>query len=112
MSGSLRLTLSPSSGLHSPPLLGTAAVPGLMAPIPNGFPGVLPFPGSHPALETVYANGLVPYPGNWESALEPRTVSRVGLVTEGHTWIPTALHPVHGRAEQGVAQAGVGAGNS
>lgn len=35
-----------------------------MAPIPNGFPGVLPFPGNHPALETVYANGLVPYPGN------------------------------------------------
>lgn len=60
------LTLSPSSGLHSPPLLGTAAVPGLVAPIPNGFPGVLPFPGSHPALETVYANGLVPYPGNFQ----------------------------------------------
>lgn len=56
-----------------------------MAPIPNGFPGVLPFPGSHPALETVYANGLVPYPGNWESAPEPRTVSGGGLVTEGHT---------------------------
>ncbi|OBS76177.1 hypothetical protein A6R68_17373 [Neotoma lepida] len=55
--------IAPTSGLHSPPLLGTAAVPGLVAPIPNGFPGVLPFPGSHPALETVYANGLVPYPG-------------------------------------------------
>lgn len=64
MFGFLCLTLSPSPGLHSPPLLGTAAVPGLMAPIPNGFPGVLPLPGSHPALETVYANGLVPYPGN------------------------------------------------
>lgn len=52
-----------SAGLHSPPLLGTAAVPGLVAPIPNGFAGVMPFPGGHPALETVYANGLVPYPG-------------------------------------------------
>uniref|UniRef100_A0A8C9PI96 Uncharacterized protein n=1 Tax=Spermophilus dauricus TaxID=99837 RepID=A0A8C9PI96_SPEDA len=56
--------IAPASGLHSPPLLGTAAVPGLVAPITNGFAGVVPFPGGHPALETVYANGLVPYPGN------------------------------------------------
>ncbi|XP_012878087.1 PREDICTED: CUGBP Elav-like family member 5 [Dipodomys ordii] len=53
--------IAPASGLHSPPLLGTA-VPGLVAPIANGFAGVVPFPGGHPALETVYANGLVPYP--------------------------------------------------
>lgn len=39
-------------------------MPGLVAPIANGFAGVVPFPGGHPALETVYANGLVPYPGN------------------------------------------------
>ncbi|NXP03605.1 CELF5 protein, partial [Thinocorus orbignyianus] len=55
--------VAPTSGLHSPPLLGTAAVPGLVAPIPNGFNGVVPFPNGHPALETVYANGLVPYSG-------------------------------------------------
>ncbi|XP_041525573.1 CUGBP Elav-like family member 5 isoform X10 [Microtus oregoni] len=60
--------IAPASGLHSPPLLGTAAVPGLVGPIPNGFPGVLPFPGSHPALETVYANGLVPYPAMYPTA--------------------------------------------
>nr|XP_019599787.1 PREDICTED: CUGBP Elav-like family member 5 isoform X6 [Rhinolophus sinicus] len=54
--------ITPASGLHSPPLLSTAAVPGLVAPITNGFAGVVPFPGGHPALETVYANGLVPYP--------------------------------------------------
>ncbi|KAH0514131.1 CUGBP Elav-like family member 5, partial [Microtus ochrogaster] len=62
--------IAPASGLHSPPLLGTAAVPGLVAPIPNGFPGVLPFPGSHPALETVYANGLVPYPAQSPTVAE------------------------------------------
>ncbi|XP_015422831.1 PREDICTED: CUGBP Elav-like family member 5 isoform X10 [Myotis davidii] len=54
--------IAPASGLHSPPLLSTAAVPGLMAPITNSFAGVVPFPGGHPALETVYANGLMPYP--------------------------------------------------
>ncbi|NWS18914.1 CELF5 protein, partial [Pachyramphus minor] len=53
--------IAPASGLHSPPLLGTAAMPGLVAPISNGFTGVVPFPNGHPALETVYTNGLVPY---------------------------------------------------
>ncbi|KAI4584043.1 hypothetical protein MJG53_007322 [Ovis ammon polii x Ovis aries] len=60
--------IAPASGLHSPPLLGTAAVPGLVAPITNGFAGVVPFPGGHPALETVYANGLVPYPAMYPTA--------------------------------------------
>ncbi|NXB52480.1 CELF5 protein, partial [Leucopsar rothschildi] len=55
--------IAPASGLHSPPLLGTAAVPGLVAPISNGFTGVVPFPNGHPTLETVYTNGLVPYSG-------------------------------------------------
>ncbi|XP_059687670.1 CUGBP Elav-like family member 5 isoform X3 [Gavia stellata] len=55
--------IAPTSGLHSPPLLGTAAMPGLVAPISNGFTGVVPFPNGHPTLETVYTNGLVPYSG-------------------------------------------------
>ena len=71
-----------SPGLHSPPLLGTAAVPGLVAPITNGFAGVVPFPGGHPALETVYANGLVPYPGNSGGPLGLRRVARG---REGHS---------------------------
>ncbi|XP_066491453.1 CUGBP Elav-like family member 5 isoform X35 [Tiliqua scincoides] len=52
--------IAQTSGLHSPPLLSTTAVPGLVAPIANSFPGVLPIPSSHPTLEAVYANGLVP----------------------------------------------------
>ncbi|NXE95261.1 CELF5 protein, partial [Menura novaehollandiae] len=60
--------IAPASGLHSPPLLGTAAMPGLVAPISNGFTGVVPFPNGHPSLETVYTNGLVPYSG-WETTL-------------------------------------------
>ncbi|XP_029469758.1 CUGBP Elav-like family member 5 isoform X1 [Rhinatrema bivittatum] len=54
--------ITPTSGLHAPPVIGTAALPGLVTPLTNGFSGVLPFPSSHPALETVYANGFVPYP--------------------------------------------------
>ncbi|NXK40896.1 CELF5 protein, partial [Piprites chloris] len=78
--------IAPTSGLHSPPLLGTAAMPGLVAPISNGFTGVVPFPNGHPALETVYTNGLVPYSapyqpgtethlgvGGWETTLHTHT---------------------------------------
>ncbi|NXM87103.1 CELF5 protein, partial [Oenanthe oenanthe] len=62
--------IAPASGLHSPPLLGTAAVPGLVAPISNGFTGVVPFPNGHPTLETVYTNGLVPYSAQSPSVAE------------------------------------------
>ncbi|CAI9543274.1 unnamed protein product [Staurois parvus] len=54
--------ITPASGLHSPPVIGTAAVPGLVAPLTNGFPGLVPFPSSHPALDTIYTNSIVPYP--------------------------------------------------
>ncbi|NXI54539.1 CELF5 protein, partial [Chloroceryle aenea] len=61
----------PGFGLHSPPLLGTAAMPGLVAPISNGFTGVVPFPNGHPTLETVYTNGLVPYSGTESRKTKP-----------------------------------------
>ncbi|XP_060038003.1 CUGBP Elav-like family member 5 isoform X3 [Erinaceus europaeus] len=61
--------IAPASGLHSPSLLSAAAVPGLVAPI-NGFSGVVPFPAGHPALETVYANGLIPYPAQSPTVAE------------------------------------------
>uniref|UniRef100_H9GNS6 RRM domain-containing protein n=1 Tax=Anolis carolinensis TaxID=28377 RepID=H9GNS6_ANOCA len=57
--------ITQTSGLHSPSLLGSTAVPGLVAPIANSFAGVVPIPSSHhPSLEAVYANGLVPCAGN------------------------------------------------
>uniref|UniRef100_A0A8C6YTV3 CUGBP Elav-like family member 5 n=1 Tax=Nothoprocta perdicaria TaxID=30464 RepID=A0A8C6YTV3_NOTPE len=71
LSGLPATALAPASGLHSPPLLGTAAMPGLVAPIPNGFTGVVPFPNGHPSLDTVYTNGLVPYSAQSPSAAEP-----------------------------------------
>lgn len=46
-------------------------MPGLVAPISNGFTGVVPFPNGHPTLETVYTNGLVPYSGIESSKKKP-----------------------------------------
>ena len=46
-------------------------MPGLVAPISNGFTGVVPFPNGHPALETVYTNGFVPYSGTARGGKPP-----------------------------------------
>ncbi|NXX08325.1 CELF5 protein, partial [Larus smithsonianus] len=81
--------IAPTSGLHSPPLLGTAAMPGLVAPISNGFTGVVPFPNGHPTLETVYTNGLVPYSGT-ESG-KKKTSRDLRNCSSEHGWIPFAL---------------------
>ncbi|NWU51603.1 CELF5 protein, partial [Dromas ardeola] len=86
--------IAPASGLHSPPLLGTAAMPGLVAPISNGFTGVVPFPNGHPTLETVYTNGLVPYSGTASgkktNIQTPQELQCAPLFWE-HEWIPFAL---------------------
>ncbi|XP_060227161.1 CUGBP Elav-like family member 5 isoform X3 [Meriones unguiculatus] len=86
--------IAPASGLHSPPLLGTAAVPGLVASIPNGFPGVLPFPASHPTLETVYANGLVPYPAQSPTVAETLHPAFSGVQQYTAMYPTAAIAPV------------------
>ncbi|NWR78207.1 CELF5 protein, partial [Centropus unirufus] len=77
-------------GLHSPPLLGTAAMPGLVAPISNGFTGVVPFPNGHPTLETVYTNGLVPYSGT-ESRGESHPETSGTAISSSSVVIPFAV---------------------
>uniref|UniRef100_A0A674IV26 CUGBP Elav-like family member 5 n=1 Tax=Terrapene triunguis TaxID=2587831 RepID=A0A674IV26_9SAUR len=82
------------SGLHSPPLLGTAAVPGLVAPITNGFTGVVPFPSGHPTLETVYANGLVPYPAQSPSVAETLHPAFTGVQQYAAMYPTTTITPI------------------
>ncbi|XP_065278190.1 CUGBP Elav-like family member 5 isoform X10 [Emys orbicularis] len=86
--------IAPTSGLHSPPLLGTAAVPGLVAPITNGFTGVVPFPSGHPTLETVYANGLVPYPAQSPSVAETLHPAFTGVQQYAAMYPTTTITPI------------------
>ncbi|XP_062366151.1 CUGBP Elav-like family member 5 isoform X6 [Cinclus cinclus] len=81
--------IAPASGLHSPPLLGTAAMPGLVAPISNGFTGVVPFPNGHPTLETVYTNGLVPYSAQSPSVAETLHPAFTGVQQYAGTSFPS-----------------------
>ncbi|XP_033926636.1 CUGBP Elav-like family member 5 isoform X4 [Melopsittacus undulatus] len=86
--------IAPASGLHSPPLLGTAAMPGLVAPISNGFTGVVPFPNGHPALETVYTNGLVPYSAQNPSVAETLHPAFTGVQQYAAVYPTTTVTPI------------------
>ncbi|XP_064493233.1 CUGBP Elav-like family member 5 isoform X4 [Pseudopipra pipra] len=86
--------IAPASGLHSPPLLGTAAMPGLAAPISNGFTGVVPFPNGHPALETVYTNGLVPYSAQSPSVAETLHPTFTGVQQYAAVYPTTTITPI------------------
>ncbi|XP_030322118.1 CUGBP Elav-like family member 5 isoform X2 [Calypte anna] len=86
--------LTPASGLHSPPLLGTAAMPGLVAPVSNGFTGVVPFPNGHPTLETVYTNGLVPYSAQSPSVAETLHPAFTGVQQYAAVYPSTTIAPI------------------
>ncbi|KAM6236217.1 CUGBP Elav-like family member 5 isoform 4-T7 [Porphyrio hochstetteri] len=86
--------IAPTSGLHSPPLLGTAAMPGLVTPISNGFTGVVPFPNGHPTLETVYSNGLVPYSAQSPSVAETLHPAFTGVQQYAAVYPTTTITPI------------------
>eukprot|EP00076_Gallus_gallus_P030612 XP_015155216.1 CUGBP Elav-like family member 5 isoform X3 [Gallus gallus] len=86
--------IAQTSGLHSPPLLGTTAMPGLVAPISNGFTGVVPFPNGHPALETVYTNGFVPYSAQSPSVAETLHPAFSGVQQYAAVYPTTSITPI------------------
>ncbi|XP_075681552.1 CUGBP Elav-like family member 5 isoform X3 [Rhinoderma darwinii] len=87
--------ITTASGLHSPPVIGTAGVPGLVAPLTNGFPGLVPFPSSHPALDTIYTNSIVPYPAQSPAlTVESLHPSFTGVQQYSAIYPTAALTPV------------------
>ncbi|XP_077188232.1 CUGBP Elav-like family member 5 isoform X3 [Paroedura picta] len=83
-----------TSGLHSPPLLGTTAVPGLVTPITNSFTGVVPIPSGHPTLEAVYANGLMPCTAQNPSVAETLHPAFTGVQQYAAVYPATTITPV------------------
>ncbi|NXF38523.1 CELF5 protein, partial [Nyctibius bracteatus] len=98
--------IAPTSGLQSPPLLGTAAMPGLVAPISNGLTGVVPFPNGHPALETVYTNGLVPYSGMESRKKKSRDLSNCNWLLFSGLHTQNTLAPYQPGTETDLAGGG------
>uniref|UniRef100_A0A4W6C7Q6 Cugbp, Elav-like family member 5a n=1 Tax=Lates calcarifer TaxID=8187 RepID=A0A4W6C7Q6_LATCA len=77
VSGEFHQTLA---GLSSPPAnITTSAVPSIVTPIVNGFTGIPHQPNGHPAVETVYTNGLPPYSTQSPTAADTLQQAFTGL---------------------------------
>ncbi|NWI63092.1 CELF3 protein, partial [Todus mexicanus] len=79
VSGLVAAPLTPSSGTSTPPGISTAPVPSIATPIGvNGFSPLPPQTNGQPASETIYTNGIHPYPGD-ASPQPARTAEDVSL---------------------------------
>ncbi|XP_072484056.1 CUGBP Elav-like family member 6 isoform X5 [Notamacropus eugenii] len=72
VSGLIATPVTPSSGTSTPPGISTGAVPSVAAPIGvNGFSPLTPQTNGQPTSDTLYTNGLHPYPAAYPAAYAP-----------------------------------------
>uniref|UniRef100_A0A8C8DSY8 Cugbp, Elav-like family member 5a n=1 Tax=Oryzias sinensis TaxID=183150 RepID=A0A8C8DSY8_9TELE len=88
-------SLLASSGLSSPPAnITTSAVPSIVTPIVNGFTGIPHQPNGHPAVETVYTNGLPPYSTQSPNAADTLQQAFTGVQQYTAIYPATTLTPI------------------
>ncbi|KAM8875731.1 CUGBP Elav-like family member 5a isoform 5-T5 [Spinachia spinachia] len=82
-------------GLSSPPAnITTSAVPSLVTPIVNGFTGIPHQPNGHPAVETMYTNGLPPYSTQSPTAADTLQQAFTGVQQYTAIYPTTTLTPI------------------
>uniref|UniRef100_A0A3Q3VKF0 RRM domain-containing protein n=1 Tax=Mola mola TaxID=94237 RepID=A0A3Q3VKF0_MOLML len=85
----------PPAGLSSPPAnITTSAVPSIVTPIVNGFTGIPHQPNGHPAVETVYTNGLPPYSTQSPTAADTLQQAFTGVQQYTAIYPATTLTPI------------------
>uniref|UniRef100_A0A8C8DTA8 Cugbp, Elav-like family member 5a n=1 Tax=Oryzias sinensis TaxID=183150 RepID=A0A8C8DTA8_9TELE len=85
----------PPAGLSSPPAnITTSAVPSIVTPIVNGFTGIPHQPNGHPAVETVYTNGLPPYSTQSPNAADTLQQAFTGVQQYTAIYPATTLTPI------------------
>ncbi|XP_061109858.1 CUGBP Elav-like family member 3 isoform X2 [Conger conger] len=74
-------SIAPSSGTNTPPAIAATPVPALPPPIGvNGYSALPPTPNGQPASETLYTNGVHPYPAQSPvAALDPLQQAYAGM---------------------------------
>uniref|UniRef100_A0A674MFH8 Cugbp, Elav-like family member 5a n=1 Tax=Takifugu rubripes TaxID=31033 RepID=A0A674MFH8_TAKRU len=87
--------MTPVSGLSSPPAnITTSAVPSIVTPIVNGFTGIPHQPNGHPAVETMYTNGLPPYSTQSPTAADTLQQAFTGVQQYTAIYPATTLTPI------------------
>ncbi|XP_044518655.1 CUGBP Elav-like family member 6 isoform X4 [Gracilinanus agilis] len=80
VSGLVATPVTPSSGTSTPPGISTGTVPSIAAPIGvNGFSPLTPQTNGQPTSDTLYTNGLHPYPAQSPSVADPLQQAYAGM---------------------------------
>ncbi|XP_028258846.1 CUGBP Elav-like family member 5a isoform X10 [Parambassis ranga] len=86
--------MTPVSGDSPPANITTSAVPSIVTPIVNGFTGIPHQPNGHPAVETVYTNGLSPYSTQSPTAADTLQQAFTGVQQYTAIYPATTLTPI------------------
>ncbi|XP_064013278.1 CUGBP Elav-like family member 6 isoform X2 [Pogoniulus pusillus] len=93
VSGLVAAPLTPSSGTSTPPGISTAPVPSIATPIGvNGFSPLPPQTNGQPASDTIYTNGIHPYPAQSPTVADPLQQAYAGM--QHYAAYPTAYAPI------------------
>ncbi|XP_069722756.1 CUGBP Elav-like family member 6 isoform X6 [Phaenicophaeus curvirostris] len=94
VSGLVATPLTPSSGTSTPPGISTAPVPSIATPIGvNGFSPLPPQTNGQPTSETIYTNGIHPYPAQSPTVADPLQQAYAGMQHYAAAY-PTAYAPI------------------
>ncbi|NXG50745.1 CELF3 protein, partial [Psilopogon haemacephalus] len=94
VSGLVATPLTPSSGTSTPPGISTAPVPSIATPIGvNGFSPLPPQTNGQPASDTIYTNGIHPYPAQSPTVADPLQQAYAGMQHYAAAY-PTAYAPI------------------
>ncbi|XP_060545443.1 CUGBP Elav-like family member 6 isoform X3 [Pantherophis guttatus] len=93
VSGLVAAPMTPSSGTSTPPGISTAPVPSIATPIGvNGFSPLPPQTNGQPASETIYTNGIHPYPAQSPTVADPLQQAYAGM--QHYAAYPAAYAPI------------------
>ncbi|XP_026565294.1 CUGBP Elav-like family member 6 isoform X2 [Pseudonaja textilis] len=93
VSGLVAAPMTPSSGTTTPPGISTAPVPSIATPIGvNGFSPLPPQTNGQPASETIYTNGIHPYPAQSPTVADPLQQAYAGM--QHYAAYPAAYAPI------------------
>ncbi|XP_026565311.1 CUGBP Elav-like family member 6 isoform X17 [Pseudonaja textilis] len=95
VSGLVAAPMTPSSGTTTPPGISTAPVPSIATPIGvNGFSPLPPQTNGQPASETIYTNGIHPYPAQSPTVADPLQQAYAGMQHYAGPAYPAAYAPI------------------
>ncbi|KAL9837594.1 LOW QUALITY PROTEIN: CUGBP Elav-like family member 6 [Geothlypis trichas] len=93
VSGLVAAPLTPSSGTSTPPGSARRRCPALPRPLGNGFSPLPPQTNGQPASETIYTNGIHPYPAQSPTVADPLQQAYAGMQHYAAAY-PTAYAPI------------------